>query len=337
MSLISHSNGFITKEAKKKFSFKFIFKSLAIVTTCTIVGGLGVNTYINSKNQDKLVKKDFYVTIDDKKNYYNILGKEEPTILFESSSGIGIPQWDRVRTFLQEDYGIKSFAYERDGFGFSDFSEVKSPEDQAKELKLILRKVAMNGPYILVGEGYGSIVMTNFAKLYPELVKGVILISPINEKALGNNNYYNYFLGDKFNRKLNNTMSVLGVSNIYDKVIGLKNPEGLEKYLSEEDYTNYNILRASKGFNAGYYAELQNILSKTSNSQTDGMFSEVPFVIITQNDNKAEQEALKSLGNPEKTKIINSDSNSEVIALEKPELISEGVKYILKNGELKEN
>ncbi|MGL5633719.1 MAG: alpha/beta hydrolase [Sarcina sp.] len=337
MSLISHSNGFTTKKPKKKFSFKFIFKSLAIVTVCTVVGGLGVNTYINSKNQDKLVKKDFYVTINDKKNYYNIVGKEEPTILFESSSGLGISQWDRVRTFLQEDYGIRSFAYERDGFGFSDFSEVKSAEEQAKELKLILRKVAMNGPYILVGEGYGSMVMTNFAKLYPELVKGVILISPINEKALGNNNYYNYFLADKFNRKLNNTMSILGVSNIYDKVIGLENPEGLEKYMSEEDYTNYNILRASKGFNAGYYAELQNILNKTSNSQTDSMFNNVPFVIITQNDNKEEQESLKSLGNPEKTKIINSDSDSEVIALEKPELISEGIKYILKNSELKEN
>ncbi|MGL5821800.1 MAG: alpha/beta hydrolase [Sarcina sp.] len=337
MSLISHSNGFTTKEPKKKFSFKFIFKSLAIVTVCTVVGGLGVNTYINSKNQDKLVKKDFYVTINDKKNYYNIVGKEEPTILFESSSGLGISQWDRVRTFLQEDYGIRSFAYERDGFGFSDFSEVKSAEEQAKELKLILRKVAMNGPYILVGEGYGSMVMTNFAKLYPELVKGVILISPINEKALGNNNYYNYFLADKFNRKLNNTISILGVSNIYDKVIGLENPEGLEKYMSEEDYTNYNILRASKGFNAGYYAELQNILNKTSNSQTDSMFNNVPFVIITQNDNKEEQESLKSLGNPEKTKIINSDSDSEVIALEKPELISEGIKYILKNSELKEN
>ena len=337
MSLISHSNGFVANEPKKRFTLKFILKLIGVLLALIMISGFVINTVISNKNKEKFIKEDMYVTIDKKKNYYNIEGKERPTIIFESSSGMGISQWDGVRKLLAEDLGIKSFAYDRDGFGFSDFSKKKTPEEQAKELKLILRKVALNGPYILVGEGYGSLVMTNFAKLYPKLVEGIILISPINEASLGNNNYYKYFKREKFSRKLEVMSSYLGINNLIDKVIGLDSPEELDKYLSEEDYNNYKMLRPTKGFINGYYAELENILNKNSNSQTKGMFKDVPCVIVTTDENKNEQTALKSLCDESKTMIIDSKSNSKILGLEKPELILKSVGYILSKNPLKEN
>lgn len=337
MNLISHSNGFITNDPKKRFNLKFILKLIGVLIALVIVIGFILNAVTTGKNEEKFIKKDKYVTIDDKKNYYSIEGKEKPTIIFESSSGMGIPQWERVRKLLSDEYGIRSFAYDRDGFGFSDYSIERTPEEQAKELKLILRKVALGGPYILVGEGYGSLVMTNFAKLYPELVEGIILISPINEGSLGNTNYYEYFKNEKLSRKMEVFGSHLGINNLIDKYIGLNSPAGLDKLLSEDDYNNYKMLRSTKGFTNAYYKELENILSKNSKSQSEGMLNNIPYVIVTTDDNKAEQTELKKLGNENKTKIIDSKSNSEIVGLEKPELILESVGYILDNMSLKEN
>ncbi|WP_297520872.1 alpha/beta hydrolase [uncultured Clostridium sp.] len=337
MSLISHSNGFTTKEPKRRFSFKFIFKAISILTILTITIGLTANMLITSRNEDKLVKDDMYVTIDDKKNYYNIENGDAPTIIFESSSGMGVSQWDNARELLKDEYGISSFAYDRDGFGLSDFLKEQTPEEQAKELKLILRKVALNGPFILVSEGYGSLIMTNFAKLYPELVKGIILISPINEESLGNTNYYKYFESEKISRKLNIFGSYLGINNLIDKCVGLDSPSGLDEYLSEDDFNNYKMLRPTTDFNKAYYAELENILNRSSISQVDGMFKDIPYVIVTNNQNKAEQSAMKSLGNGDNTKIIDSNSDSKIIALEKPELILEAITYILNNLSFKES
>lgn len=337
MSLISHSNGFTTKEPKKRVTCKFAFKAIGVLVLFSIIIGITANSIIASKNEKKFVKNNKYVTIDNKKNYYSVEGIEKPTIIFESSSGMGISQWDSTRKLLLDEFGIKSFAYDRDGFGFSDFTNPQSPEDQAKELKLILRKVALTGPYILVGEDYGSLVMTNFAKLYPELVEGIILISPINEKELGNNNYYKNFSKEKIPSKLNITGSYFGINNLIDKLIGLNSPQGLDTLLSEQEYNNYKMLRPTTKFNKAYYAELENILNKTSKSQTDGMFSNIPYVIITNNKLKQEQENLKSLGSPEKTMVISGNSDSKVISLEKPELILQSVDYIMKNTTLKEN
>lgn len=337
MSLISHSNGFIKKNARKKCSFKFILKLIVFIILGIVLTGLATNFIINSKNEKKLVKNNKYITIDNKKNYYDIQGTDAPTIIFESSSGMGISQWDGARKLLSDELGIKSFAYERDGFGFSDFTEEKSPEEQAKELKLILRKVALNGPYILVGEEYGSLVMTNFAKLYPELVEGIILISPINERELGNTNYYKYFSKDKLERKLNISGSYLGLNHLIDRYIGLDSPEGLDKLLDETAYNNYKMLRPTARFNKAYYSELKNILNQESKSQVDEMFKDVPLAIITTNATKKEQEALKVLGSEGKTKIIDSGIDSKIVSLEKPELILQSVDYILNNIPLKES
>lgn len=337
MSLLSHSNGFASQSPKRKFNLKFTFKlSLFFIILILIIGGAS-QLFINKSREKALVKNNTYININEKKNFYSMVGNEKPTVIFESSSGLGISQWDKTRELLEEEFGIKTFAYDREGFGMSEFANVQSTEEQAKKLKLMLRKIASSGPYILVGEGYGSLVMTNFAKLYPELVSGIILISPINEAKLGNTNYYNYFKKDKIKSKAQVYGSYLGLNNLVDKIIGLNTLGDLKSYLSEDEYNNYKLLRTSTAYNKGYYTELENILNKTSKSQTEGMFNDVPYVLITNNTNKKEQEDLKKLGNESLTKVIDSNSDSKIIALEKPELVLEGVKFILNNENVKES
>ena len=97
------------------------------------------------------------------------------------------------------------------------------------------------------------------------------------------------------------------------------------------------MLRSTLGFNNALNAELETILSLKDKSQTDGMFKDVPYVIINDKDNAIEQNKLKSLGSENLTTIINSDISSDIISLEKPELILKSVSYILKNIKLKES
>lgn len=337
MNLISNSNGFTTRNPKKKVTIKFIFKIIAITISFIFPIALISNIIIGQKNEKKFVIKNSYITIDGKKNYYNIEGTAGPTVIFESSSGMGISQWEKIRELLADELGIKSFAYERDGFGFSELSQGKTIIEQAKELKLILRKVALPGPYIFVSEGYGSLITSNFAKLYPELVQGIISISPINESELGNNNYYKYFLREKFASKLNVLTSTLGFNHFLDKYMELDSLKGLENLLNESDYNNYKLLKNTISFNKAYYTELKNILLMESDSQSAKMYAHVPYVIITDSENMEIQKELSILGEKDKTIIIDSDISSKFIALEKPELVFQGIDYIIKNISLKEN
>ena len=103
------------------------------------------------------------------------------------------------------------------------------------------------------------------------------------------------------------------------------------------DLNNYKMLRPTKDFNKAYLAEFENILNKTSNSQVEGMFKDIPYVIVTNEQNKADQTALSKLGNEATTKVIDSKSSSEIIGLEKPEIILDSVSYILKNIPFKES
>ena len=199
---------------------------------------------------------------------------------------------------------------------------------------MILKKSGIGGPYILVGEGYGGLVMCNFAELYPDLVQGVILVDPISEEALSKNkDYMEQYSSQKISRFIQRYGSYFGLTSIMNKFGMLKNPNGLEENLSNENLKVYNILRTKSDYNSGYYSELTNILEQSSNSQKSGLLNGKPLSIIV-NDNAftKEQESLKKLTLDNKVQIINAKNKTDVIPLEEPELFLDSIRFIQDNS-----
>lgn len=329
MKLLPHSNGFHKIKHTKHIKIGAIIKGIILVIGVILLAGF-IYQQISNSELDELTTRNKYVKIDSKKYYFNSPGNESPTIVLDSDIGFGLAQWSRVQESIANKYDIRTFAYDRAGYGFSEYSGYRTPEDQARLLRMILKKVALNGPYILVGEGYGSLVMCNFAKLYPDKVQGVILINPINEESLEDPEYMGQFKREYFQSKVRKVGSYIGYNEILSKMDLTLGYDALSEYMKEEDLQNYNIFKNKTNFNSAYNMELENIINKSSNAQTEGMFNNIPMVIITNDRNyKADQDQLKKLGNPNNTKTIGVDSNTGVISLESSEVMLEAVKFIL--------
>jgi len=69
--------------------------------------------------------------------------------------------------------------YNRAGYGRSEPGPLpRDCEREARELKRLLEKAEVRGPYVLVGHSLGALNMQVFASMYPDEVAGLILLDP---------------------------------------------------------------------------------------------------------------------------------------------------------------
>lgn len=315
-----------------------VIKNIIIFVLALVFIGFAYQMIVNKIDDSKIEPDTKYVRIDSKKNYYNFQGESKPTIIMDSDIGLGINEWDKAQSLIEKEYGYRTFTYDRPGYGFSELSEDKNIKEQAQHLRMILKKSGIGGPYILVGEGYGGLVMCNFAELYPDLVQGVILVDPINETALNNSDYMKQYSKEKFSRLVQRYGSYFGLTSIMNKFGMLHNQSGLEENLSGNALKTYNLLRTKSNYNNGYYSELENILEKNSDSQKSGLLNGKPLSIIV-NDNSFvdEQKELKKLTSEDKVQIVDAQNKTDVIPLEKPELLLESIRFIQDNSPEEQN
>ena len=118
--------------------------------------------------------------------YLNPKAPFKGSIIFQNGSGTDLTEWTQNKTFLDCVRKLGNiFLYDRSGLG-------KSPADLSMSLKnpmtaklintkltILLKKRHIKLPYILVAHSYGAMYAGYFARKYPRLVKGIILIDPV--------------------------------------------------------------------------------------------------------------------------------------------------------------
>ncbi len=104
-----------------------------------------------------------------------------PTIVLDHSLA-GIDGYF-VQDWLDSKYSL--FFYDRAGFGWSDISWGKRSSAQVvEELDRLLMATHMPGPYLLVGDSYGSYNMRLFAHRFPDKICGLVLTDGLHESAM---------------------------------------------------------------------------------------------------------------------------------------------------------
>ncbi len=96
-------------------------------------------------------------------------------VVFENGLMAQLTEWHQVLNPLAKD--TTTFAYNRPGYGRSD--SVPTPRDGmhiVDELRVLLRAVGLNPPYVLVGHSLGGLYMQLFARRYPEEVHALVLV-----------------------------------------------------------------------------------------------------------------------------------------------------------------
>ncbi|KAI1416415.1 alpha/beta hydrolase [Hypoxylon sp. FL1857] len=107
----------------------------------------------------------------------------EPLVIIIQGLAQSTTGWAAVRR------GLTSFArvlqYERSGYGASDVSTEKPTASTiAKELSLLLRNANLHPPYVIVAHSWGGILSREFLALHPEDITGMVFIEANQERTL---------------------------------------------------------------------------------------------------------------------------------------------------------
>lgn len=107
-------------------------------------------------------------------------GQGEPTVVIDAGQGDFSLSWAGILSQAAEFTRI--CAYDRAGLGWSDPSpKPRTTEVMVEELRTLLSKAGLPGPYVLVGASTGGMNVRLFAHKYPKEVAGLVLVDSAHE------------------------------------------------------------------------------------------------------------------------------------------------------------
>lgn len=180
----------------------------------------------------------------DRKLHYQSFGNETgPLVIFDHGCGIGSSSliWKLVSDKVSE--FARVLVYDRAGYGWSDPGPFPRTNQAAVEdLRILIEKVGMKGPLILVGHSYGGLNVRLFAKQYPELAAGIVLVDATHEEELTDRFPEKYVKGQLMGRKAFKIMKYfcyLGLLRLMGKLHAFKQLDEIVGRMPEEIRSAY--------------------------------------------------------------------------------------------------
>lgn len=325
MRLLSHSNG-VHKLEKDKISKRKYVKYISLFLLGIMALGFLLQIVNNFIDDSRLKSRFKYVRIEGNKMEYRLKTGGNYTVVFDGAIGNNMFEWDQVCNSLEEKK-VSTFVYNRRGYGFNDGVDLRSPEDQAKDLKVLLKKAGVSQPYILVGEEYGSLIITNFIKLYPESVAGVVLVNPISEEKMSSKEYKDSIKRKYYKSKFEAMGTYFSLTSLLSKIGLTTENNTFKEHISENELEEFTAFENKKYYRTAISNELNNLYSGNSNSQTAGVLGNKPLYIVTDN----EEDPIKKIGDTTTTTIYMQETQGSPRSLLEPNSIETGVNSIIKD------
>jgi len=120
------------------------------------------------------------VDIGGERIHLDCTGSGSPTVVFENGAGDFSVVWSLVQP------GVSAFtracSYDRAGYAWSDPGKRPRTYDQiALELFTALQRAGEHGPFVLVGQSYGGLLVREYARRYTRDVAAVVLVDAVHE------------------------------------------------------------------------------------------------------------------------------------------------------------
>ncbi len=112
-----------------------------------------------------------------------VAGSGRPAVVFENGLGGRLQWWAKVLPAVARE--STAFAYNRPGTGAS--AEASTPRDGdtiVEELRLDLRALGIEPPYVLVGHSLGGLYMQLYGRRYPQEVAGLVLVDSTHPEQM---------------------------------------------------------------------------------------------------------------------------------------------------------
>ena len=115
------------------------------------------------------------VDIGSHRLYIDCRGQGSPTIVFENGLGGLHYEWSASAHQLRKSQRV--CLYDRAGYGYSEAGPLPRHVVRiTRELHALLERAGESGPFLLVGHSFGGYVVQMFARSFPELTAGVVLV-----------------------------------------------------------------------------------------------------------------------------------------------------------------
>lgn len=112
--------------------------------------------------------------------HLNCSGTGSPVVILEAGFPGSSLDWTLVQPGVAEFTRVCS--YDRAGFGWSEKGQMPRSSTQiAEDLKSLLTNGNIPGPYILGGHSMGGLYVRAFARKFPHLVSGMVLVDATHE------------------------------------------------------------------------------------------------------------------------------------------------------------
>lgn len=111
-----------------------------------------------------------------------VRGRGGPAVVLESGAGGSVLEWAQVAQALSADTTV--VMRDRPGFAWSAYARRdRSALAAAQDLRELLERLRIPGPYVLVGHSLGGLHVRAFAALFPKEVTGMVLVDASHERV----------------------------------------------------------------------------------------------------------------------------------------------------------
>lgn len=108
-------------------------------------------------------------------------GERPVTVLFEAGGGADATSWGAVPERLATCSAATIVAYDRAGLGRSELGpEDLTPAAELDDIRAAMERLSLPEATIVVGHSYGAMLALAAAKRFPEKVRGLVLVDPMN-------------------------------------------------------------------------------------------------------------------------------------------------------------
>jgi len=141
----------------------------------TILLSLSTLSNASAYNDKPFKPPGRFINIGFQTMYVDCLGENKPTIIVDVGIAASSASWYKIAKELSKNTRI--CLYDRAGYGWSDSGRgERTTATIVHELKLLVKRAEIPGPYIIVGHSFGGFTARYFAAKFPEDVAGLVLV-----------------------------------------------------------------------------------------------------------------------------------------------------------------
>jgi pimeloyl-ACP methyl ester carboxylesterase len=209
--------------------------------------------------------------------HMHVEGNGSPTVVLDAGAGGFSLAWELIRPAIAR--VTRVMVYDRAGLGWSDPSpRPRRADAMAEELRTLLTRGNVPGPYILVGHSLGGPVARQFTARYPDEVVGLVMVDSAHEQQAKRfpERLVNMFGGMN---SMVAIMKLIGKSGIFTLIPKLVPTDDLGKLPKQTSEMIRGVVAASKSHIETTLAETLSVIA--AETQPVSTLGDLPMTVIS--------------------------------------------------------